>query len=198
MEELMGQEPETLHDTGSQEQPEVNDDLSQEPRTSETPEHPKGDGEGQDPRVRKANEEAKRYRLELRETQQMLETLKAEMAGLEAKQQDAYNKRFSEMESKLQAQIESAEKRELEAQRVSALAAKGLSPELADLISATDEDGIAAQVEKLAGLKPTKTSGGRIGHGAPAKTPVIPVLYQDSRKPEDTFRDGGVNWNTSS
>lgn len=100
-----------------------------------------------DPRIRKANEEAKRYRLQLRETEGQLKTLTERLEALEKSQSEANQRAETERQARL---------------RIEAAAANGLPPESAKFLNGSTPEEINAAAVELARLMPNRAS--RLGN----------------------------------
>jgi hypothetical protein len=116
--------------------------------------------ESLDGRIRRANAQAKRYRLQLREAEQRVADLEDEMASLNAGHEAAVAEQMARHRQELRGREEAARQREVEALRLAELARHGLSPEDATFITGDDAESIGAQVAQLASrLQETALSG---------------------------------------
>lgn len=122
--------------------------MSDTPTTSPTPSEnvpdsppspPEGDNE--DGRIRRANAEAARYRVERNEARQALESLQNELAALQTQLADSQSQAATERHARLQ---------------LSAAAAHGLPAELAERLQGEDAASLQADAERLAALLPLR------------------------------------------
>lgn len=127
-------------------------------------------------------------------------TVKAQLESLQGSQAEALQKKLDELTGELETQKSQAEADRVDAMRMKALAAAKLDPEtMLEFVTATDTDGIKAQVEKLAGFaSPTQQRGSHLGNAGDGGQAVdlswLPGHPNYSSN--DAFGGGGVFTNT--
>lgn len=148
----------------------------------ETPAPP----ETHDPRIRRANEEAARFRVERNTAREELEALQTQQA-----------QRQAEIEA-LHQQLAAAEQTAQQAQRarwqLQAAAQVGLPPEMAERLQGDDPEAIAQDAARLAALLPLQAES-RSGHAGGAAPPRARQIFDRIEgRSDDLFtvlRQGG-------
>lgn len=141
--------------------------------TPETPaaESDESDEPIRDPDAYARSQEAKKYRLKLREAEEQIDKLTTRLDSMSQQQAEAFSGELEQLKAQLaetQQQAAEAEQR-AEAERVQrlrteAIATAGLDPEFLEFVTATDAEGIETQVAKLA-EKVSSAGRGRLGGG---------------------------------
>lgn len=134
----------------------------------------------QDPRVKKANDEAKRYRLQLREAEKQVETLTARVSKMETAQQEAVKGELDQLKADLQAANERAEAADLAARRLQIATKAGLDPAMADRLKGSTDEELTADATALAKLMPGRNA--RKGNGTGGGQPSLAEQLQSRIK----------------
>jgi hypothetical protein len=124
-----------------------------------------------DPRIRRANAEAARYRVERNTARQQVASLETQLENL----RDELTAQHQQAVEDLQQQLERAQQTTHEAQlrqwRMEAVGRAGLPPELADRLQGDDPEAIVTDAERLARLFPLRKTL-RTGHASQSGSPT--------------------------
>jgi len=139
--------------------------------------------------------QAEKYERLFKKADERAGSLEARIKSLQDEQAAAIRQEIGELRTEMETQKAEAEKARVEAQRVTALAKKELPPDLAKFITATDEEGIKAQVDELAGHVTPQRGRSPIGNAAGDRSKRdlswLPG-HPDHKGDENLFGNGGV------